>query len=188
MADGPCVVPRDDLPGFGIVGELLRYRVGEVRFRRAGDTEAAKHLLLFARVPVNPARVCIERSVRRRVEPEPAGIDPIAGGQIVGLRISLIDKVKEGLITANPPRIEGRDLRGRQNGNTFRPGIETGVRRTTRCVIEIGQSATAEMVERNGAQIGDPLSVTTSFIVEEEKQIVSIYRPADASAELIASQ
>ena len=103
MANGPCVVLRDDLPGFGIVGELLRYRVGEIRFRRAGNTEAAKHLLLFARVPVNPVRVCIERSMRRRVEPEPAGIDPIAGGQIVSLWIALIDKVQERLITRQSP-------------------------------------------------------------------------------------
>src|SRR5262245_582627 len=44
------------------------------------------------------------------------------------------------------------------------------------------------MSERNDAQIGDPLRVTPSFIVEEEEEIIPQYRPADTAAELVPGQ
>src|SRR5262249_43026602 len=126
--------------------------------------------------------------MRGRVESDPAGVDSIAGGQIIGYRITLIDEAQKGLIRADPLRIEERDLRGRQDGDALGPRIEPGVSWTVRGVVQIRQSAIPKMIERDIAQIGDTLRVTPSFIIEEEEEVVFLDRPAEASAKLIAGQ
>ncbi len=83
VTNGQRVIPRKDLSGFRISGELLGHRVHRVRLYTTGNVEASKQLLLFGRIPVNAGRIGIVRSTRRRIKPEPAGIDAVAGGQII---------------------------------------------------------------------------------------------------------
>src|SRR5262249_27340029 len=133
-------------------------------------------------------RVGVVCSVRRRIEPEPARVDPIAGGQIIRYRITLVDEAHQGLIRANPLRMQGRNLHRRQHGNAVRQRISTDVRWTVRLAIRIRQTAMPKMIQGNRAQIRDTLRVTTSFIIEEEEQVVFLNRSAQASAELITGQ
>jgi hypothetical protein len=100
----------------------------------------------------------------------------------------LIYKAQQSRVRADTKRIPRSNLCSGQDRDTRGLCVYTARLRTARAIVDVAKSARPKMRKRNNASVGDPNRVASTFIVEEEKQLVADDSSAKAAAELIALQ
>src|SRR5262249_8020330 len=130
-------------------------------------------------------------TIDRRVEAKAAGIDLVAGAQVVRRGITAGDEVQEIGINTNAGRVERSNRVWPADwrlADALRRRCERAELIASRPIVDVIEQPVADIVQRNDTQLLMLACVAAPFVIEEEKQFVALYRPAQASAELVAYQ
>src|SRR6202008_184470 len=114
VTDSNGTVAGNDLSCFRIARELRSYRVNGVCLAGTDFVRTNKQPLCVSDIHINTTRVGVVCTVRGSVKAKASGVDAVAQRKIVGKRITLVDEVYQGLVSADTEWIESRNLCRRQ--------------------------------------------------------------------------